>query len=45
MTVEQEACAKCEKVVYEAEGLPAGKMPYIHIQIYEHKSSKYFGLH
>ena len=21
----QEKCAKCEKVVYEAEGLPAGK--------------------
>ena len=39
MTVEQEACAKCEKVVYEAEGLPAGKMPYIHMQIYEQTSN------
>ena len=30
MTVEleQEKCAKCEKTVYEAEGLPAGKIWY-----------------
>lgn len=26
--LEQEKCAKCEKVVYEAEGLPAGGVKY-----------------
>ena len=28
----QEKCAKCDKVVYEAEGLPAGKIsPHTHL--------------
>ena len=29
---EQEKCAKCEKTVYEAEGLPAGTNSILHYE-------------